>query len=156
MELWLDIDFNNNYQVSTLGNIRNKKTGTIRKQYEGIYKTIGLYDDKKRKTYNVHRIVAVAFCLNIDDYLYVDHIDGDRYNNNCDNLRWVSSLDNAKNHCIAKNNKSGYNGIYIISNNRYKVDTRINGKTIQTYFYDINDAISFRKQFDDANNYTIR
>jgi hypothetical protein len=53
------------------------------------------------KTYKVHRLICFAFHPiegknNLIDYedLQVNHIDGNTYNNNADNLEWVSSSEN--------------------------------------------------------------
>lgn len=42
----------------------------------------------------VHRLVAAAYCENPNGNKYVDHIDGDRQNNNPKNLRWVTLREN--------------------------------------------------------------
>lgn len=43
----------------------------------------------------VHRLVATAFIPNPDSKPYVDHIDGNRQNNEVSNLRWVTGEENA-------------------------------------------------------------
>ena len=42
----------------------------------------------------VHRLVAEAFVPNPDNRPEVDHIDGNRENNSCENLRWVNRTEN--------------------------------------------------------------
>jgi hypothetical protein len=42
----------------------------------------------------VHRVVAQAFLPNPDDKKCVNHIDGNRYNNNVDNLEWTTHAEN--------------------------------------------------------------
>ena len=44
----------------------------------------------------VHRIVALAFLNNPNGLPEVNHIDGDKSNNNVANLEWVSRSDNTK------------------------------------------------------------
>ena len=52
----------------------------------------------RSKVFSVHRLVAIYFVSN-DDPLEkntVDHIDGNKQNNNAENLRWLSLSDNVK------------------------------------------------------------
>lgn len=80
-----------------------RKIGTnpkILKTYfaKGGYRQIYLND----KLYYVHRVIAEQFIVNNDtNKTQVDHINHDRTDNRINNLRWVSSLQNA-------NNKSKY------------------------------------------------
>ena len=41
----------------------------------------------------VHMLVAQAFVPNPNEYKYVKHIDGNRENNNANNLMWVETLE---------------------------------------------------------------
>ena len=44
----------------------------------------------------VHRLVAIAFIPNPNNYPQVHHIDEDKTNNNVDNLLWVTRLQNMR------------------------------------------------------------
>lgn len=86
------------YLISENGNIKNSKTNRFLHpviDHNG-YLQIKLYDkDSKRKSYLIHRLVAMTFLKNENSsILTVDHIDGNKLNNNVDNLRWVTMLDN--------------------------------------------------------------
>lgn len=52
----------------------------------------------KRKTYKflVHRLVAMAFVPGYEDGLVVNHKDGDKLNNDPDNLEWVTKGENSR------------------------------------------------------------
>lgn len=88
-----------NYEVSSEGKVFNKKTGKelkgtfARNEYHSVQLTIG----GKPKTFMVHRLVAEAFCENLNNYTIVDHIDRNKLNNNASNLRWVDGSTNARN-----------------------------------------------------------
>lgn len=60
------------------------------------YLRVGLNKDKVIKTVGVHRLVAEAFIPNPDNLPAVDHIDGNKLNNNVENLQWISNSDNTK------------------------------------------------------------
>ena len=62
----------------------------------GRYARIGLRDKIKIK-YSVHRLVAEAFIPNPNNLPQVDHINGDRYDNRVENLRWVTAKENIGN-----------------------------------------------------------
>ena len=59
-----------------------------------------------RKDCFIHRLVAETFIPNPENKPCVDHIDGDRTNNNPTNLRWVTNKENSNN----PNTK--YKGVY--------------------------------------------
>ncbi len=50
--------------------------------------------DRVKVTYKVHREVAKAFIPNPSNLPQVNHIDGDKTNNDVTNLEWVSNRDN--------------------------------------------------------------
>lgn len=111
-ELWKDIKDFKGYQVSNKGRIRtfNKVTYTHKHgerhwknkilRYKGnTYKTgyrVDLWKEGKPYTLLVARLVAFTFYNeDINNHkLTVDHIDGDRLNNNLENLELVSLKEN--------------------------------------------------------------
>lgn len=97
-EIWKDIvGFEKYYQVSNLGRIKTKSTGKVRKQ--GITRGYPSFTFQiKGKAYNltVHRIVAKAFIPNPNNYEVVNHKDGNKTNNNVDNLEWCTTQHNVR------------------------------------------------------------
>ena len=85
------------YSISSIGQVRNDKTGRILKQNirEEGYCYIQLSGENK-KHFRVHRLVALAFIPNPNEYPYVNHIDGDKENNCIENLEWCTQLHNTQ------------------------------------------------------------
>lgn len=110
MESWKrvkDTGFEDKYEVSATGKIRNVKTGKILQPNfddEGYGRAV-LFDINmmpKRHTKKVHRVVAEAFIENPLNLPIVNHKDGDKTNNNIQNLEWVShSRNNLHRHNLA-------------------------------------------------------
>ena len=90
---WADIDGFTSYSVSSNGDIRNKKSGKILRQHDrgNGYKSVLLYNESGNHRISTHRIVAGAFVPNPENRPQINHIDGDKYNNNSDNLEWCSA-----------------------------------------------------------------
>lgn len=96
-EEWRKVAEFDNYSISNLGRVRNDKTGRILKQKteKDGYFEVNLYRETQRKTFRVHRLVALAFIPQLDkNRNEVDHIDFDRKNNRVDNLRWLTTQEN--------------------------------------------------------------
>lgn len=92
------------YAVDIFGNVYGisyNKTGKIkmmkqRKNRYG-YMQVQLFDDnKKSRLLSVHRLAAISFIPFIKGKEYVNHIDGNKSNNNVPNLGWCSLSENTK------------------------------------------------------------
>lgn len=85
------------YEVSNEGRVRNKNTGKVRKPHKNSgYLVVILYKDGKQKNCLVHRLVAKAFISNPNNYPQVNHIDENKLNNNVENLEWCSAQYNTE------------------------------------------------------------
>ena len=108
-EIWKDIpDYEGVYQVSNLGRIRSLdryikrgksrffKEGQIQKlQNNGngyLYKQ--LKHKGKHRNFYIHRLVSMVFIGERPDGMMICHKDGDTTNNNLDNLRYDTPLEN--------------------------------------------------------------
>ena len=92
MEEWKVIESFPDYEVSNMGNVRRKSTKTIRHTYlnNSGYPTIKLINNGKRISKCVHRLEAIAFLENKQEYPCINHKDGNKENNNIDNLEWCT------------------------------------------------------------------
>lgn len=108
---WKIIQGFENYEVSHTGEVRNIKTQkSLRAGNSNGYRRVSLMKDLKKASLSVHRLVAIAFLENQKET--VDHIDGNKANNDISNLRWATGSENQANKVISKNNKSGVKGVY--------------------------------------------
>lgn len=94
MEMWKDIpDYEGLYQVSNLGNIKSLIKNKILKPYinkKNGYSYIGLHKNKKIKVIRIHRLVAIVFMPNPNNFPVINHKNKIRTDNNIDNLEWCS------------------------------------------------------------------
>lgn len=100
MEEYKKIDGYDNYLVSNLGNVKSIMFGkerllkfTCNAKTNG-YRFVNLYQNKKVKNIKVHRLVAKAFIINPENKPCVNHKDGNKLNNNANNLEWNTYSEN--------------------------------------------------------------
>jgi len=138
-----------NYQINSLGEVRNIETLRILKSFKNNqgYFNVNLCKNGIKKEFLVHRLVALAFIENPENKLCVDHRDGNKTNNNLTNLRWATLSENSRNRKIDITNTSGTKGVsFYKRNNKWRTQIRINEKNIHLgYFETIEDAIEARQ-----------
>lgn len=129
IEVWKDIpDYEGLYQVSNLGRVKSLERtiicGTqirlikerILKEYKDTlgYCKIGLHKDGKRKTFQVHQLVAKCFLEPIEGKNIVNHKDQNPSNNHVNNLEFCTQQYNVTyNNAHIKrgfNNRGKYKG----------------------------------------------
>ena len=99
MEIWKDIEgYENLYQISNLGNVKSlRKNILLRPGLVGIgYMAVALCKKGKKVHKKIHRLVAEHFIDNSRKLFCVNHIDGNKLNNNVENLEWCTSSYNNK------------------------------------------------------------
>lgn len=87
-----------NYSVTRNGLVYAHHLGKYLKPYSnGLgYLAVKLRKNGKRKQYYVHRLVAITYLPNENNLPDVNHIDGNKLNNDVTNLEWVSKSENLK------------------------------------------------------------
>jgi len=97
------------------------------------------------KQYRLHRLIMLWLNGSLPDE--VDHINGVRSDNRLCNIRNVNSIDNARNHELAVNNKSGITGVHFCSKvGKWRAGIRYNGKDIFLgQYYIIEEAANARR-----------
>lgn len=85
------------YFITSTGEVYNWKTKRKMKPscVKG-YKRVVLYNNKKDKTFLIHRLVAQAFIPNPHNKPQVNHIDENPSNNDRSNLEWNTNEENCK------------------------------------------------------------
>ncbi len=124
-EIWKDIkNYEGLYQISNFGNVKSlekyryngkkyytQKEKILKQQVDkNGYKVIVLHRNKEIQAFKIHRLVAQAFIPNPKDKAEVNHIDGNKANNNIHNLEWVTTKENVhhafKNHLVSQHNNT--------------------------------------------------
>jgi hypothetical protein len=126
-EIWKDIEgYEGLYQISNLGNVKVldrivnsaiknnkivKRVGKMLKQYNKQgYMQVTLTNNNVRKYFKVHRLVALTFIPNPNNFPQVNHRDENPLNNCVDNLEWCTAKYNCnygtRNTCIHKNTRA--------------------------------------------------
>ena len=131
MEKFRIVEGHSSYSVSNKGRVYSYKSDRFLK---ASLNSDGYYQLRlDGKAYKVHKLVAAAF-LNHESSgqnrgLVVDHIDGDKSNNNLENLREVSPRGNRVNYIKRVKSTSKYVGVcWDKSRNKWFASIKINGK----------------------------
>lgn len=87
-----------NYTINIDGTILNTKHNRIIHPKciasNGYVVTTLRRDDGTKKRFYVHRLIALSHIPNPNSLPFINHIDGNKSNNNIDNLEWCTSKQN--------------------------------------------------------------
>lgn len=111
-EVWRPVDgYEDLYEVSNKGRVKSLKGWSGNKHFSKYverekilkgsmtstgYWKVELVKNKIVKSHKVHRLVAKAFLDNPNNYMTVNHIDGNPLNNCVDNLEWCTQKHNVQ------------------------------------------------------------
>ena len=109
-EIWKNInEFDDKYLISNLGRVKSlerlrirNKMGVVKVQEKILnphidkvgYPRVTLYNDTFKKRFCVHKLVAMCFIDNPNNYSIINHIDGIKTNNIFSNLEWCTQKHN--------------------------------------------------------------
>ena len=137
-----------NYLIYNDGRVYNQKFNRFLKQGTNTqheYKYVDIYNQEKRKTHKIHRLVAEHYIDNPENKPSVDHINRIRTDNRVENLRWATYSENAQNQTKKVNNTSGHKYIsYNKSTDRWLFQKMINKKRTTKYFKSKIDCICYK------------
>ena len=85
-----------NKDYSSIGYMQKEKILSVYYDKKSGYGRIGLTKNGKTNRKYIHRLVAEAFLNNPNNCPEVNHIDGNKENNNVNNLEWCNHSDNIK------------------------------------------------------------
>lgn len=83
-----------NYLISRDGRIFNSKDNELANTITNGYYIVKI----KKKSYTVHRLVAMTYIKNPNNHPVVNHIDENKLNNKVENLEWVTQQENCNAH----------------------------------------------------------
>lgn len=144
--MWKNIPNWEWYLINEQGKVLNTRTN---KYLKGDINNIGyhrvtLYDNKRKQRFFIHRLVATLFLPNPNNLPEVNHIDGNKDNNNVSNLEWCNRVHNE--HAARRIGLKEYKPFEVTFNDgsvkRYKFapqlafELNVTKRTIQNYLQD--------------------
>lgn len=141
------------YQVSNIGRVKSLKKGKEKILKAGTdshgYLIVTLCSEGKRKTKNIHQLVAVAFLgHNPNSHaLVVNHVDFDKLNNHLSNLEIVTQRTNSNLAHIKSSSK--YTGVsWYKRDKKWCARIAVNGKCKHLGYFDSEEQASGAYQSD--------
>ena len=132
-EIWKEVpNYEGDYMISSRGRVkslnyaRSGKEGILKSNIVAQYLANTLSKEGRKKTIRVHQLVAMAFLNHTPcgHDVEVNHIDGNKLNNNLSNLELLT---NEQHKAKSVNKTSSYLGVYK-ANNMWRAQMYINGK----------------------------
>ena len=133
-----------NYLIYEDGRVWSKKTNSyLIPSINRGYLRLALYNNKKAKFFFIHRLIALHYIPNPNNYLEIDHINRKRDDNRIENLRWVNRSEQSQNRIMPPSN----------TGEKYISKTK---KTCRDYYiYEITKRNYFKKSLN-CNKYILQ
>lgn len=165
-EIWKEIpNYEGLYQVSNLGRVKSLKRwrnsgngGYFQKERVMNqtlnpygYKILGLSKNGYKKTFQVHKLVAMAFLGHepCGHKIVVDHIDNDKLNNNLSNLQLTTMRHNSSKD--RRGGSSKHTGVFWYkARKKWRSYIYINGKRIHLGYFE--KELDAHKAYQNALN----
>lgn len=150
-EIWKDIKGYSNYQISNLGRIKSlprKSPGTFTTKTTYLKANLSnngylffriINDAGISKKFSQHRLIAINFINNLNNYPCVNHINGLRNDNRIENLEWCTH---------SQNSKHGYNSNNRKNPRRKLTDSQVTEIKNSLINYKYGTGISLAKKFN--------
>ncbi len=144
----MEIEGYHNYLIYEDGKVFSKKRNKFLKATPNSdgYCMVDLCKDGKRKKSKIHRLIALHYIPNPNNYPCVDHKDRNRQNNSIDNLRWVTNQMNCHNRGVQINNKLRIQNISP-SKYGYIFQKNMKGKSHTKHFKTLEEAIKYKEEY---------
>ena len=141
----MEIEGFENYLIHRDGRVYNQKFNRFLKKrlMNSGYYYVNIWNNGKGKNKTIHRLIAIHYIPNPHNLPCVDHIDGNRTNNDISNLRWCNHSQNGQNSC-------GRNKIKNITKHargRFQFHKKYKGVRYSKYFKTLEEAIEYKENF---------
>jgi len=160
-EIWKNIKgYNREYKISNFGKVLSLKNGKKLLKYSTTqnYAKVMLCKNNKSKSFNVHRLVLIAFTPNPENKPCCNHKDGNKLNNEINNLEWCTYSENNKHayqtglmdrsgekNASAKLNRFQVKRIRLMKEINPKLTQRKIAKIFNVHFSTINLILHYKK-----------
>ena len=136
--VWEKLKVNENYEINTEYPYKIRRVGSEKPIKESIHNTGYIRCHLDLKDYRKHRLIAIQWLDNPNNFDYIDHCDRNKLNNHISNLRWIDNSGNQK-------NNSSYKGIEAQYVNelplKYKSILKYGEHEFKDYFIDEDNII---------------
>jgi hypothetical protein len=162
-EVWSPIiGYEELYQVSNYGRVKALERRVYSQKRNFVYKPLilkaslgkrGYFEIKlclnyTSKSKKIHRLIAEYFIPNPEKKPQVNHIDGNKLNNEISNLEWVNNRENSCHRVKSSNCTSQYTGVsYFKRDNKWRSSIQVNGVSVRFGMFKTEEE-AYQKRLD--------